>query len=68
MQHKYTIRDIEFDTGEEKVVHFDFGVKGVGKPNPIKKPKLIKSIKPKPTVIIESTSTPSSPNELVGVD
>ena len=71
MQNKYTIRDIEFDTGEEKVVHFDFGVKSVGKPKPIKKPKLIKpikQIKPKPTVIIESTTTPSISNEDVGLD
>ena len=32
MQNKYPIRDIEFNTGEEKVVKFDFGVgKSVGK-------------------------------------
>ena len=67
MQRKYTIRDIEFNTGEENVVKFDFGVKSIAKPSKTAtKPKPIKRVKPmppKPTVIIESTSTPNSENE-----
>jgi hypothetical protein len=78
MQNKYTIRDIEFNTGEEKVVKFDIGfVKSEGKkskPKPIKPVKPVKSMpaptptKPNPTVIIESTTTPSSLYEDLGLD
>ena len=78
MQNKYTIRDIEFNTGEEKVIKFDIGlVKSVGKkskPKPIKPVKPVKSMpaptptKPNPTVIIESTTTPSSLYEDLGLD
>ena len=74
MQNKYTIRDIEFNTGEEKVIKFDIGfVKSVGKksnPKPIKPVKSMPAPKPipKPTVIIESTTTPSSLYEDLGLD
>lgn len=72
IQNKYTIRDIEFNTGEENVVKFDFGVKSIAKPTKTTtKPKPIKNPKPmpaKPTVIIESTSTPSSQNEALELD
>ena len=68
MQNKYTIRDLEFNTGEENVVKFDFGPKSVGKPSKPAPVKRAKPIKPKPTVIIESTTTPSSQNDDIGLD
>ena len=73
MQNKYTIRDIEFNTGEEKVANFDFGIKNVTKQAAVKqtkptKPKLMKPKLIKQTVIIESSTTPSSQNDDVGVD
>jgi hypothetical protein len=77
MQNKYTIRDIEFNTGENNVVNFDFGVKSISKQTPTKsklikaKPIKLNPIKPtpiKPTVIIDSTTTRSSQNEDIGID
>jgi hypothetical protein len=73
MQNKYTIHEIEFNTGEENVVKFDFGIKSVTKQVPVKSTKL-KQPKPtktkliKPTVIIESSTTPSSQNDDIGID
>jgi hypothetical protein len=72
MQNKYTIRDIEFNTGEENVINFDVGIKSTTNPKPIKpkliKPKLIKPKLIKPTVIIESSTTSSSQNDDIGID
>ena len=61
IQNKYTIRDIEFDTSDEKNITFDYGITSKNGKNE-KKMNVItgKNNTKKPTLIIESSSSSST--------
>jgi len=59
VQNKYTIRDIEFDTSDDKNITFDYGIVGKNGKNGKKTNVITEKKSKKPTLIIESSSSPS---------